>query len=346
MKNTGTVASLRRTAAMACLASALATGTARGQETCTRIMIQDPALNNLVDPPGYETADLGTLGGVLREGTGDRAMILVPGLGFSGGVFAEFMKAHAGDFRMVAVTLPGFGETAAPPSPSETTSFGEQTWTTAALRAIERLMDGENMEDAVVVGHWIGGTQIALRLAMARPDRVAAVVLLAGSARMTTTDPERAAWISTPERRLVSVDKYMAPLWFKTVTRETWDDNNFLPGDYAVDPVRGLRLWREAATPKLHVWVRYLCEFNAQDICTELTGLRVPTLLLEPGLDGIQHDPDNNYMAAFCHESWDACADGNAMITRRTVPDSRACLWFDQPEQVSRALQEFLVKVE
>ncbi|MGQ0720773.1 MAG: alpha/beta fold hydrolase [Candidatus Eiseniibacteriota bacterium] len=346
MKNTRTVASLTRTAAMACLASVLAAGTARGQEACIRIMIQDPALNNLVDPPGYETADLGTLGGVLRQGTGDRAMILVPGLGFSGGVFAEFMKAHASDYRMVAVTLPGFGGTPAPRSPSETTSFGEQTWTTAALGAIERLMDGENMEDAVVVGHWIGGTQVALRLAMARPDRVAAVVLLAGSARMTTTDPERAAWISTPERRLISIDKYMAPLWFKTVTRETWDDNNFLPSDYAVDPVRGLRLWREAATPKLHVWVRYLCEYNAQDICAELGDLAVPTLLLEPGLEGAAHDPDNDYMKSLCHDSWDGCIGSGAPFTRRVVPDSRACLWFDRPAEVGSAIAEFLAGLE
>jgi pimeloyl-ACP methyl ester carboxylesterase len=326
--------------------SLAATEVARGQETCSRIMIQDPALNNLVDPPGSETAAPGTLGGVLREGTGERTMILVPGLGFGGGVFTEFMAAHAADYRMLAVTLPGFGGTAAPASPPETTSFGEQTWTTAALGALERLMDAEGLEDAVVVGHWIGGTQIALRLAMARPHRVAAVVLLAGSARMTTTDPERAAWISTPERRLVSVDKYMAPLWFKTVTRETWDDNNFLPSDYAVDPVRGLRLWREAASPKLHVWVRYLCEYNAQDICAQLGGLTVPTLLLEPGLEGAAHDPENDYMRSFCHDSWDGCLGGDAPFTRRVIPNSRACLWFDRPAEVGGAIAEFLAGLE
>jgi hypothetical protein len=38
--------------------------------------------------------------------------------------------------------------------------------------------------------------------------------------------------------------------------RETWDDNNFLPGDYAVNPILGLRLWREAASPQVHVWIR------------------------------------------------------------------------------------------
>jgi pimeloyl-ACP methyl ester carboxylesterase len=203
-------------------------------------------------------------------------------------------------------------------------------------------MADEGIKNAVVVGHWLTGTQLALRLAMKHPDQVKAVVILAGSARMTTNDPARAAYLTTLERRVAAIDRYMAPQWFKTVTRETWDDNNFLPGDYAVNPVRGLRLWREAAAPKLHVWVRYLCEFNAQDICTEMDKLTVPTLILKPGLEGIYHDPGNNYMDTFCHESWKGCIENNPRVTVKTVPNSRACLWVDQPEEVDRTMRGFL----
>ena len=70
-----------------------------GQPSCDRIMVQDPALNNLVDPPGYKTARPGALGEVLRAGTGARAMILIPGLGFGGSVFNEFMEGLAGQYR-------------------------------------------------------------------------------------------------------------------------------------------------------------------------------------------------------------------------------------------------------
>ena len=310
--------------------------------SCPRILEQDPARNNLVDPPGYRTAPLGALGGIVRAGTGARPMILVPGLGFGADSLEELMAWFASDYRMLAVTLPGFGGTPAPPSPGEKTSFGEQTWTNGALAAIERLIEDERIEGAIVVGHWLTGTQIALRLALRHPDRIDAVILLAGSARMTTSDPARAAAIATPERRVLAIDSYMAPRWFKTVTRETWDDNNFLPGDYAIDPVRGLRLWRRAASPELHVWVRYLCEFNAQDICSELERLTVPTLLLQPGLEGLPRTSPDDYMVGFCHGSWSGCLEGRPNVTVARIPDSRVFLWHDQPEEVRRRILEFL----
>jgi hypothetical protein len=137
----------------------------------------------------------------------------------------------------------------------------------------------------------------------------------------------------------------MAPRWFKTVTRETWDDNNFLPGDYAVHPVRGLRLWREAAAPDLHVWTRYLCEFFAQDISLEMDRVKVPTLLLVPGLEGVHCDAGGNYMDAYCRKSWAGSVERNPRITVRTIPGSRACLWFDAPEEVSRAIADFLENI-
>ena len=336
----------RARVALAAVAVLAACSPARAEDSCPRILRQDPALNNLVDPPGSTTAPLGTLGGVTRAGTGSQPMILVPGFGFGGDVFDDLTKALAADFRTYAVTLPGMAGTAAPPAPSETTSFGEQTWTAAAEGAIEKLIESENLKRPVVVGHWLGGTQIALRLAEKRPEAVRAVILLAGSARMLPSDPAQAAYIATPEKRVASVDHYMAPRWFKTVTRETWDDNNFLPGDYAVNPVRGLRLWREAARPPLHVWVRYLCEFNAQDACVDLPKLAVPTLLLEPGLEGHEPDPGGDYMKGYLHDSWAGCVESQPKITVKRIPNARVGVWFDQPQAVVGAIREFLAGVE
>ena len=317
-----------------------------GQEVCIRITAQDSTLNNLVDPPGYRTARPGTLGGVLRAGKGTRSMILIPGLGFGGGVFKEFMDRYADDYSMYAVTLPGFGGTPAPPSPNEGTSFGEQTWTNAALSAIEEFMIDESIENPIVVGHWLTGTQLALRLAMKHPDEIKAVVILAGASRMVFDDPQYAPHFATAEKRVQTTDKISAPFWFKTVTRETWDDNNFLPGDYAINPIRGLRLWREAAVPPLHVWVRYLLEFQAQDISPALSNLTVPTLILKPGLEGVFYDAGKNYMEDFCQKSWEGFVEKNAKITVKTIPNSRACLWFDQPAEVNTAVSDFLKSIQ
>jgi pimeloyl-ACP methyl ester carboxylesterase len=110
-----------------------------------------------------------------------------------------------------------------------------------------------------------------------------------------------------------------------------------------VNPVRGLRLWREAASPKLHVWIRYLCEFNAQDVSFELDKIKVPTLLLKPGLEGIF--TDQNYMFDYCHKSWKGTIERNTKITVKTIPNSRVCLWFDQPQIVRDEVIDFLTAI-
>lgn len=313
------------------------------QDVCIRILKQDSTLNNLIDPPGYRTAEAGTLDGVIRVGTGPIPMVLIAGAGFGGDVFQEFMDAHASEYRMVAVTIPGFGGTAAPACPSEKTSFGELTWTNNALAGIEKLIAQEGFEKTIIAGHWLVGTQLAVRYTAKHPERVKGVILFSGTPLWNIVDTSYAKYYDTPEKRVASIDGFLATRWFKTVTRETWDDNNFLPQDYAVNPVRGLRLWREAAEPPLHVWVRYLCEFNASVLCSQLRELTVPTLALKPGLEGLWYQTGQNYMEdSYCHKSWDGCAETNPMIKMVTIPDSRACLWFDQPEKVDLAIKDFL----
>lgn len=316
------------------------------QQTCIRIMEQDSTLDNLSAPSGYRTSELGHLGKVKRVGESGQAMILIPGAGFGGEIFDEFMERHSNKYRMFAVTIPGFGGTPAPPTPPPGTSFGEQTWTTGALAGLERLIADERLENVIVVGHWLIGTQLATRLAAKHPDKVDALVLLSGTPRWTITDTSYAKYYETPQKRIASIDGFLATRWFKTVTRETWDDNNFLPQDYAVNPVRALRLWREAASPELHVWVRYLCEFNAEDLCPTIQGLTVPTLVLRPGLEGLWVEGQNYMADTYCLNSWNGCGDRNPTITIKTIPESRACLWFDQPDQVDAAIEEFLTSAQ
>jgi pimeloyl-ACP methyl ester carboxylesterase len=204
-------------------------------------------------------------------------------------------------------------------------------------------MERESLEDVVLVGHWLTGTQVALHLALRHPNRITALVLAAGSARWVTAeaDPQRPDDFPLAER-VARIDGYMAPQWFKTVTRETWDDNNFLPGDYAVNPVLGLRLWREAARPPLHAWVRYLNEFFAQDATLLLEELVVPTLLLKPGLEGIFHDPGNNYVYAYLDRGRGRWSSGAGPVESRIIPGSRIVPWADEPNLVEEAVADFL----
>ena len=85
-------------------AAVLAAGVSgiEAQQTCQARMEQDPALDNLVHPEGYRTAEPGTLGGVIRRGEGPVDMVLVAGAGFGAEVFEGFMQANAALFRGAA----------------------------------------------------------------------------------------------------------------------------------------------------------------------------------------------------------------------------------------------------
>ncbi len=306
---------------------------------------QDATLNNLVHPEGYESCALGTLGRVTQVGTGSEDMILIAGAGFGGDIYDAFMNSKKDRYTMYAVTLPGFGGTPAPPMPPPGTSYGEQTWTKSAQRAIERLIDEKKMKRPIVVGHWLNATQVALGLALENPDRIGAVIIISGRAKYMPVGPPRGPPLTTSEQRARLMDTIMAPRWFKTETRDTWDDNNFYPHDYASHPVRALQLWRQAYQPTLPVWVRYLCEGQSRDISLELKDLKVPTLILKPGFDkDFYFQPELDYMRAFCHDSWKGVENLSDMIAIQTIEDSRVFIMDDQPEKLDQAVEAFLAK--
>ncbi len=310
----------------------------------TRSMAQDSTLDNLRHPEGTETAAPGTLGLVRTVGSGPRAMLLIPGLGFGADIWTEFIESRKSEYTTYAVTLPGFGETPPLPIPTEGSRFVDQLWTRSSLRAIEALIGGDSLRTFTIVAHWALATQIALRLAIDHPDRVEAVVLIGGvlksyyegaPAMMTWTAEERARYAEGMGRR-----------WFKTVTRRTWDDNNFMPYDYAVNPRRGLSLWREAQRPSLPVWIRYLLEFYSTDMTGDLSALKVPTLVVRPGFDDPDYyvEPGLNYMRNLCLDSWKGADTLNPALEFATIPLSRLFIMHDRPAELDSVVNAFLAR--
>src|SRR5262249_39543176 len=153
-------------------------------------------------------------------------MVLVSGFGVGASAFEGFMRRNAGRYHMLAVTLPGFEGTAAPPMPPPGTSYGAQTWTQECVDAIASLIRERRLRNPGVVGHFINGSQVAMRLAIDHPDLVRSVVLLAGTPRFEPLRSGR-SWPKnlTLEQKVRAVDLFIAPRWFKTVTRETWVKN-------------------------------------------------------------------------------------------------------------------------
>lgn len=309
----------------------------------TRSMSQDPTLDNLRHPPGVKTAAFGTLGNVRKIGDGARKMLLIPGLGFGGGIWTEFMERHKKDYTLYAVTLPGFGGTLPLPMPPGESKYADTPWTRSCIRAIEKLLDKEQMDRVTIVAHWALASQIALRLALDHPDRVEAVILIGGPLKVYYEGPGTSMLSWNAEQRSKFVEG-MSSSWFKTVTRRTWDDNNFMSYDYAINPRRGLFVWREAQSPSLQVWIRYLLEFYSLDLTPELKALKVPTLVMQPGFDdpGFYVEKDRNYMRNLCLDSWSGAKELNNKIEFVLMPQSRLFIMFDQPEALDRAILGFL----
>lgn len=308
----------------------------------TRSLAQDSTLDNLRHPAGIKTTALETLGHVRKFGEGRKRMLLIPGLGFGDGIWTEFMERHRSEYTMYAITLPGFGDTPPLPMPAEGSRYADTPWTQSTTSAIEKLLDQEHIDRVTIVAHWALATQIALRLALDHPDRVEAVVLIGGVLKAYyDSTPAMMTWTSEQRRQFV---EGMSQRWFRTVTRRTWDDNNFMAYDYAINPRRGLFLWREAQAPSLTVWIRYLLEFYSIDIVPSLKNLRVPTLVVQPGFDdpAFYVEKGRNYMRNLCLDSWRGATATSDRLEFVTIPQSRLFIMYDQPEELDRVLQRFL----
>jgi pimeloyl-ACP methyl ester carboxylesterase len=304
---------------------------------------QDSTLNNLEHLPGYRTSQLGAIPEAVRRGTGPIDLLLIPGWGFGAEVFADFMKANESRYRMVAVTLAGFAGTAAPPMPPAGTSYGDATWTRAAENAIARLIGTEGLRKPIVLGHFIVGTQIALRLALDHPDLVGGLVIVGGEP-MRYVPSRRDSTGKTPmsrQERVDGMDNYMGPRWFKTVTKETFDINNYAPPQYSRDPIRAMTLWKKSSAVPLPVMIRYLSEYMAMDLSDEFPRLSVPAQVLIPGFaPEILADAKQAYVKQLFIDSWENVRAKNPSITLRVVPDSRVFITEDRPEAVVDAIAE------
>jgi pimeloyl-ACP methyl ester carboxylesterase len=104
------------------------------------------------------------------EGRG-HPVVLLHGWGASSQSLAPLCGALANVFRVLAVDLPGFGWSPAPP-----TAWGTPEYT----GHVERLMQAMGMDRAALVGHSFGG-RIAIRLAAGHPARVSRLVLVASA---------------------------------------------------------------------------------------------------------------------------------------------------------------------
>jgi pimeloyl-ACP methyl ester carboxylesterase len=122
---------------------------------------------------GFDDRELVVDGARLRYAvSGDGPpLMLVHGLGGTVENWRALAPALAERHRVLVPDLPGHGQSEALPEARNLDAF---------VAAVIALLDAENLERAVWIGHSLGGT-IALRAAARRPDAVRGVVLAAAA---------------------------------------------------------------------------------------------------------------------------------------------------------------------
>jgi pimeloyl-ACP methyl ester carboxylesterase len=107
----------------------------------------------------------------LHAGTGD-PVVAIHGLGATKASFLPTVSALAGRFRVIALDLPGFGESGKPlGAPYDARFFAE---------SVVELLDALGIERAHLIGNSLGG-RVALEIGLRAPERVDRLVLLAPS---------------------------------------------------------------------------------------------------------------------------------------------------------------------
>lgn len=285
--------------------------------------------DNLVHPPGYVTAPPDTFGDVVVRGDGDATVILLAGLGPGWRVFESLIAAKESEYRFLCVTLAGYGGSSAPPMPPAGTSFVETPWLTGAGRALRDLLDAEGLQRPTIVAFYSDAARVAIRLALAEPERVGSLLVLSASPRFPLPDGTA---------RDAGMDAF-ANQWFKTVTEIMWPSGMWPTAAYANDRALSEKTWWDVLQPTLPTAIRYTVETWADDLVPDLTKLTTPTTVLTPGFDetfltGMMGDTIRTRF----HEPWAEAIAAGAPLEHTIVPDARLLLWEDRPETVLAAL--------
>lgn len=215
-----------------------------------------PIVRGAVGPEGARLSYLAADGGA-----GGETLLLIHGAGVSAGSWTHQLAGLSGTFRVLALDLPGRGDSAPIREPSVERYAG------AAHRLLEALGTGR----VWVAGHSLGGA-VALALAARHPERVKGLVLISSCARLPQRESPlpRVAWLLLPN----PVRKF---LFFLTVKKFL-----FAPGASRQAFVLGMEALRSCPEETL---ARDVAAARAMDLEEPARRLPQPALILCGSLD-------------------------------------------------------------
>lgn len=264
-------------------------------------------------------------------GSGPIPMVLIPGIAQDWTVFRSFMERNALRYTMYAVTLPGFGDSPAPPFP-DNAHFKDLPVLQNALKAI-RMMIAERGIDRPVVGGYELGAHLALWLALEEPEGFRAVIGIEGYPFVPLSP---GALEFDEDARIEHIrNKIVHPM--RDETEEAWRQRmRKLAMTLVSDPKRGEEVGEMITTPTRGVTMEHTLEYFMSDLRLGLGKLQVPTLVIAA------MRPESWFRADIARDQWRSLYATASCTTLLFFNKCKPYILDEAPLELDVAVDEFL----
>ena len=302
---------------------------------CSTVFSQAP--NNLVYPEEYKTSKLGTLS-IDERGKGTAPMLLIADAGFDTGFFEDFISHNDSTYKFFVVTLPGNSING---YPLPRGSYSQHIWLESIDSALVNFINQKKLNNIIVAGHLTISTYLAMRFSIDHPEVVAGTIIFAGqpySSWPSRKDPTGNTPISL-EERAGSIDYFMAPRFYKTVTREQWNNGLYQPNHYSENSDVGEALYNATALVPIPLMAQLLCEYFTTDISLEFEKIKKPVLIMKPGFDEgyLANNPSHSQLF---HTYWQS-AESLPNCTVKVIPNARLAMGHTYVKELSKQISQF-----
>jgi pimeloyl-ACP methyl ester carboxylesterase len=267
---------------------------------------------------------------VVTRGDGPVRLILIPGLGLTGEVWSSFMDRHLDRYTMHAVTLPGLGDTDAPPVPP--VQHGAP-WIENAVRAVAKLTEENGWHGAAVLGHSLGG-HVAIRLGLEHGELFGPLVSFDGFPVV----PLDQRPITPAERQNLILTNFV-PAMMDEENRLWFFHQRMEIQDAVYDAERSRTISADFARQDPMVVAQYLLDLFRADVSEEMASLRSPLLVIAAVNDDLAR---SGYGTPEMRRQWQAPVDATPTATLRYLEQGDHFAFENEPERFDEMVDDFI----
>jgi pimeloyl-ACP methyl ester carboxylesterase len=290
-----------------------------------------PSAQRIQAPPWAPEIPFTPLAHVEVFGSGPIPMVLIPGIAQDWTVFKTFMERNARRYTMYAVTLPGFGDSPAPPFP-DNAHFKDLPVLHNALKAIQFMIAERGIDRPVIGGYELGG-HLALWLALEHPESFRAVIGIEGYPFVPLSP---GALEFNEDARIEHIrTKVVHPM--NSETEQAWRARmKKLALTLVSDPERGAEVGEMITTPTRGVTMEHTLEYFMSDLRVGLGKLEVPLLVIAA------MRPESWFRADIARDQWRSLYATASCTTLVFFNKCKPYVLDEAPDELDVAVEEFL----